>query len=263
MQLPLYQVDAFAEHLFEGNPAAVCPLEKWLSDEVMQSIAQENNLSETAFFVPRADAPAEYDLRWFTPNAEVKLCGHATLATAHVLFTDFKVEQQTLRFHTQSGELSVSKEGEELMMDFPSQDPAHCAMPDGIAEAFSEQPIESLEFEDLLLVFSDEEQVRRARPNMQTLASLPYRGVIITAESADYDFVSRFFAPAVGIDEDPVTGSAHTRLAPYWGRKLGKRVLKARQLSGRGGNVGMELCGQRVILRGSAVSYMQGMIEFS
>lgn len=270
MNLPLYQVDAFASELFSGNPAAVCPLTEWLSDELMQSIAAENNLSETAFFVPVAD---RFQLRWFTPKAEVKLCGHATLATAHVLFNhlfqDSKgvpksvTDRGELRFETQSGELVVSKKGSELELNFPAQHTKPCPCPETLAQALGAEPLECEVFEDLLVKLVNEAEVASLRPDFKALAQLNYRGIIATAcgSSDEVDFVSRFFAPAVGIDEDPVTGSSHTRLAPFWAKRLGKNTMKARQLSERGGSLSLELSGERVLISGRAHTYLVGSIS--
>lgn len=258
MKISMYQVDAFASRPFEGNPAAVCPLDNWLPDGLMQSIAMENNLSETAFFVPEG---AGFAIRWFTPLAEVDLCGHATLASAFVLFNCLGFKGDELSFSSRSGPLRVSRDGGSLVLDFPAQPPRPCRAPDGIAEALGAEPAECLEYVDLVAVFDDSKTVLEARPDMAALAGLDYRGVIITAAANDYDFISRFFGPAVGVPEDPVTGSAHTKLAPYWAGKLGKNPLRARQVSARGGDLVCRLAGDRVLIAGQAVLYLRGDIE--
>lgn len=258
MQLDIYQVDAFASRPFEGNPAAVCPLREWLPDELMQSIAMENNLSETAFFVPGDDG---FAIRWFTPVAEVDLCGHATLASAWVLFHRLGHRSDTVRFTSRSGPLKASRAGDLLELDFPSQPPRPCPAPGGLAEALGAEPRECLEFVDLLAVYDDPQQVLEAAPDMAALSALDYRGIIMTAPSDEQDFVSRFFGPAVGVPEDPVTGSAHTKLTPYWARRLGKQKLRARQVSARGGDLLCTLQGGRVLIAGGAVLFMQGTLE--
>lgn len=258
MKLDIYQVDAFASRPFEGNPAAVCPLDAWLPDDLMQSIALENNLSETAFFVPEGEG---YAIRWFTPAAEVDLCGHATLASAWVLFNRLGFAGDTVAFSSRSGPLSVSRDDALLVLDFPAQPPRPCATPPGLAEALGAEPAECLEFVDLLAVFDAPETVLSLAPDTGALAALDYRGVIVTAAADDYDFISRFFAPAVGVPEDPVTGSAHTKLAPFWAGRLGKRQLTARQASARGGDVFCALLGDRVLIAGHAAPYLEGSIE--
>ncbi|MBL4762555.1 MAG: PhzF family phenazine biosynthesis protein [Gammaproteobacteria bacterium] len=258
MKLPIYQVDAFAEKIFKGNPAAVCPLESWLPDEVMQLIAQENNLSETAFIVATVDG---YHIRWFTPVAEVDLCGHATLAAAYVLFTSLGIKEKTIKFSSKSGELKVTKNGSFITMNFPSQPPKKCETPSAIIQAFDIQPLECLQAEDYVVVYRTEEEVSAVKPNFNLLNNLNLRGVIITAESKQYDFVARYFAPKYGINEDPVTGSAYTQLVPYWSNRLSKKELHAKQLSSRGGELFCELLGNRVNIAGRAVKYMEGIIE--
>lgn len=257
MSLRLFQVDAFASRPFEGNPAAVCPLEAWPEDAVMQAIAAENNLSETAFFAPGADG---FDLRWFTPVAEVDLCGHATLAAAHVLFEHLGHRQDSIRFQTRSGTLEVTREGEVLVMDFPARPPASCRVPPLLVEALGEPPVEVLAADDFVVVFGREAQIRALEPDLAKLARLPRRGVCVTAPGDEHDFISRFFAPALGVPEDPVTGSAHCELAPYWAARLGRQRLRARQLSRRGGEVDCEVRGERVVLRGTAVTFLEGHI---
>lgn len=257
MQITLYQVDAFAAQPFQGNPAAICPLDAWLPDALMQAIAMENNLSETAFFVPNASG---FQLRWFTPMREVKLCGHATLASAHVIFNLLGYPHEAIVFDTLSGPLTVTRKNDWLEMDFPAQPPQPCATPQAVVDAFGRQPVACLQAEDYLVVFDDEHFVRDTRPDMRALAQLDLRGVVITARSRDYDFVTRFFAPRYGIDEDPVTGSAFTQLIPYWAPHLGKAQLHAKQVSARGGVVRGELRDTRVRIAGQAVLVLQGTL---
>lgn len=258
MKIRMYQVDAFAARLFEGNPAAICPLEAWLDDAVMQAIAQENNLSETAFFAPSA---GHFHLRWFTPNKEVDLCGHATLATAHVLYEHMGYTHAQAVFDTRSGALIVSKQAKGLVMDFPAIHAEACLLPSALAAGLGCQPLEVLAAEDYLVRLADEDQVRQLAPDMAALSRLDRRGVCITAPGREADFVSRFFAPKYGIPEDPVTGSAHCMLAPYWAARLNKTELHARQISPRGGDVQCELRGERVMLAGQAVTYMTAEID--
>lgn len=259
MKIRLFQVDAFARRLFEGNPAAVCPLDRWLDAATLQAIAGENNLSETAFFVP---AGAGFELRWFTPLAEVDLCGHATLASAHVLFEELVHPEPVIRFQTRSGELSVERRGDRLAMNFPARPPLPCDAPSTLIEGLGAQPAEVLAADDYIAVFDSEAAVRALKPDMALLSEFELRGVCATAPGEGaVDFVSRFFAPAVGIPEDPVTGSAHCELAPYWAARLGKNCLRARQISRRGGDVACELQGDRVILAGAAVTFMKAEID--
>ena len=258
MKLRLYQVDAFAGRPFEGNPAAVVPLEEWLPDGLMQAIALENNLSETAFFVPEGDG---YAIRWFTPAAEVDLCGHATLASAWVLFERLGFKGKRVSFSSRSGELNVGQEGDLLVLDFPAQPARPVPIPVGLVEALGARPSECLVNIDLMAVFDDPGQVERLKPRMNALAAMDFRGVIVTAPSQDYDFVSRFFGPGVGVPEDPVTGSSYTKLAPYWAERLGKPRLRARQVSARGGDVQCTVKGDRVLIGGHAASYLEGDIE--
>jgi len=259
MKIRQYQVDAFASRVFEGNPAAVCPLETWLEDSLLQSIAQENNLSETAFFVPGARG---FELRWFTPVDEVDLCGHATLATAHVIFETLGYSGPVIPFETRSGQLFVKKQGNGLQMDFPAQPPLPCDIPALLLGGLGGQrPIEVLAAADYVAVFDSEATVRAIRPDHNQLGALDLRGVIITAPGDDVDFVSRFFAPQLGVPEDPVTGSAHCELTPYWAARLGKKVLSARQVSQRGGSLICELSGDRVLISGSAVTFMEAEIN--
>lgn len=257
MKIKQYQVDAFATHVFEGNPAAICPLENWLDDETLQAIATENNLSETAFFVATSGG---FELRWFTPVKEVKLCGHATLATAHVLFTILGYAEPAITFATRSGNLIVKRDGDTLQMDFPAITVSPCEIPEALVQGIGVRPSAVLAADDYIAVFADEEIVRAITPDHSLLSQLDLRGVIVTAPGDDVDFVSRFFAPKYGIPEDPVTGSAHCKLAPYWANRLGKNKLSARQVSKRGGSITCEVVGERVLLSGGAVTFMEGEI---
>ena len=258
MKLDIYQIDAFAEKQFEGNPAAVVPLDEWLPDTVMQAVAEENNLAETAFFVP---SESGYHIRWFTPNKEVKLCGHATLASAYVLFNILGCNEKVLSFESLSGVLLVSKAANLLTLDFPVQPPEACSTPAPLTAGLGEAPLECLKHDDYVAVFESEEDVLSITPNHEALRQLDLRGVIATAPSSEFDFVARFFAPKFGIPEDPVTGSAYTQLIPYWSSKLDKLQLQAKQVSSRGGKLLCELKGDRVLISGSAVTYMAGSIE--
>lgn len=257
-ELKLYQVDAFTDELFRGNPAAVVPLDDWLPDEVMQSIGLENNLSETAFFVIEAEG---YRLRWFTPSIEVELCGHATLASAHVLFTHLGFDRDRIVFHTRSGRLQVARSGPEYVMDFPADRLTAVDGPPALLEGLKRRPVEVyMGREDYLAVFANRSDVTTLAPDFDRLAALDGRGVIVTAPGDDVDFVSRAFFPNAGINEDPVTGSAHTTMAPYWAERLGKDALEARQISRRGGRVRCTVKGDRVMLAGRAVTYLEGSI---
>lgn len=258
MRLPIFQIDAFAKEPFTGNPAAVCPLEAWLPDETLQAIATENNLSETAFFVPTATG---FHIRWFTPLTEVALCGHATLASAWCIFNELGYKKDEIVFESASGPLTVRSESGLIVMDFPADPPRICEPPKELLAAFKKTPVECARAVDYMLVFTDEAEVADARPDLELLKKLDLRGVIITAPAEKYDFVCRFFAPSVGIDEDPVTGSAFTQLTPYWVDKTNKKKFTARQVSERGGEVLSELKRGRVIISGRAVKYMEGTIE--
>lgn len=255
MTIRLYQVDAFSDKPFSGNPAAICPLEHWPENHLMQQIAAENNLSETAFFVPQRD---HYRIRWFTPSAEVDLCGHATLAAAYVLFHCFGHPTDTVQFDSNSGPLFVEKQGDYLQMDFPEEPSVPCAIPQELEKALGAKPDATESCEDLLAIFPDEDSVLALNPNFEKLAKLPYRGVIATAPGKDVDFICRFFAPRVGINEDPVTGSAYTKLTPYWSQRLGSRSLSSKQRSARGGDIICETNGDRVLIRGKACLIMHG-----
>ncbi len=260
--LPLYQIDAFTDAVFGGNPAAVCPLEAWLEDDTMQAIATENNLSETAYFVPAGTGEAgDYGLRWFTPAAEVDLCGHATLATAHLIFSELAPDLKAVRFETKSGRLEVSRDGDLLVMDFPSRPPQRCDVPTGFTDAVGTAPAEMWRASKNMAVFETAAEVAALDPDLAYIAGLEGDGLICTAPGEDCGFVSRYFAPHVGIPEDPVTGSAHCTSVPYWAERLGKNELHARQISARGGELFCELVGDRVRMAGRAVLYMQGEIR--
>lgn len=258
MRLPLFQVDAFASAVFRGNPAAVLPLERWLDDGTMQSIAAENNLSETAFVVREGEG---FRIRWFTPEVEVPLCGHATLATAWVLFHTGAVSGDVVHLSSASGPLSVTREGEVLALDFPVLPVSPGPVPPEAIAALGERPDEILLSKNLVFaVYSTESRVRALTPDFARLARAGHMAVV-TAPGDEVDFVSRFFAPNEGIPEDPVTGSAHCSLAPYWAARLGKTTLRARQVSRRGGELECTLLGDRVKIAGRAVRYLEGTIE--
>lgn len=261
MTIPFYQVDAFTSELFGGNPAGVCPLEEWPSDETMQQIAAENNLSETAFFVQNN---GKFHLRWFTPTVEVELCGHATLAAAHVMFNHLGFEGDTIVFESLSGDLRVIKEGngDGYTLDFPMDDPEQIDPPRMLMDSLeAESQRVYLGKHDFMVVLGSEREVARLNPNFRLMSNLDIRGVIVTAEGDDCDFVSRFFAPMTGIDEDPVTGSAHTVLTPFWSAELHKDDFTARQISHRGGEINCSLKGNRVLISGKAVTYLTGTIN--
>lgn len=258
MQIPIYQVDAFTSDLFRGNPAAVCPLQEWLPDDTLQSIALENNLSETAFFTRDGDG---FKLRWFTPAVEVDLCGHATLASAFVIMSEIARGSHEVRFQTRSGELVVRREGDRYAMDFPARPPAECQAHPDLIPALGGNPERVLGARDYLVVYGSEAEVRGLKPDMARLAATDRFAVIVTAAGRDVDFVSRFFAPAKGVPEDPVTGSAHCTLIPYWADRLGKTELHALQVSPRGGELWCEHRGDRVRMSGNAVLYLSGTIE--
>ncbi len=259
MDLPLFQIDAFTGHVFGGNPAAVCPLERWLPDSTLQAIASENNLSETAFFVPQG---ADFQLRWFTPATEVDLCGHATLATAALILDRLEPGRAGVRFHTRSGVLEVARAGEMLAMDFPSLPAAPVALDPLVSEALGAAPSALLRAErDYLAVFETEAQVAALTPDLAALRVLPRPGMIATAPGTAVDFVSRFFAPALGVPEDPVTGSAHCTLVPYWAARLGKSTFRARQVSRRGGELECVAAGARVTIKGRTAFYLEGRIH--
>lgn len=253
---PIYTVDAFTDHVFGGNPAAVCPLDEWLSTETMQQLANENNLSETAFFVLRPDG--DYDIRWFTPELEIDLAGHPTLATAYVLFNELGYPKEEIRFHSKSGLLTVSKKDEVMEMNFPARMPVSTEIPAHLLEGFSIKPSKVLRSRDYFLVYENEEEVLNAVPDFVQLNQVETLGIIITAKGKQADFVSRFFVPNSVIGEDPVTGSAHATLIPYWAKELDKTSMKAVQLSTRRGDLWCGLNGDRVTIAGKAVLYMKG-----
>lgn len=268
MRIPLYQVDAFTNQPFTGNPAAVCPLDSWLDDDLLGKVAAENNLSETSFFVPRGEIECgsrseSYDLRWFTPRSEVKLCGHATLASAHVLLNLLKPELDKVKFKTRSsGTLTVVKNDNFLSMDFPAIPTRPCAHPpEELIRGLGSRPSQILEGDEIYLaVYHNEAAVRAIRPEFQRLERLHPFCASVTAAGEKFDFVSRYFAPSFGVPEDPVTGAAHCALAPYWAKRLGKTSLYARQISQRGGELWCEAAGRRVTLKGQAVLTVEGSL---
>jgi len=263
MRLPIFHVDAFADRPFTGNPAAVCPLNAWLDDELLRGVAAENNLSETAFFVPRNQ---HYELRWFTPRCEVKLCGHGTLASAHVILNRIEPASHSVRFETrQSGPLTVTKEGDLFSMDFPAMFAKPCPNPPNEllhALAGAPAPLRVLEINSkYIAVYEHEDSIRNLQPDFALLDRLHPFTVAVTAPGREVDFVSRYFAPSYGVQEDPVTGSSHCALTPYWAKELGKASLTARQLSSRGGSLSCGLSGNRVILQGKAVFTLEGLLQ--
>lgn len=260
MKLNIFQVDAFTSDLFGGNPAAVVPLEAWLPDETMQNIAAENNLSETAFFVKEDD---HYHIRWFTPTMEVNLCGHATLASAHVIFNELGLERDMIAFHSdRSGALSVARNGDRLVLDFPAYPLTEIEDSEALTQAVGNVPSKVWESQGnmVFLRLESEETVRELKPDLNAMAQLPYDEVVVTAPGKTCDFASRMFAPRIGIPEDPVTGAIHCTLIPYWAEQLGKNELFARQVSKRGGELFCELAGERVKIGGNAVTYLKGEI---
>lgn len=264
MRLPVYQVDAFTSEVFRGNPAAVVPLTAWLPDQTMQAIAAENNLAETAFFVETG--PARYHLRWFTPEVEVDLCGHATLAAAFVLYEQLGVTASAVTFDSRSGPLVVTRDGPDLTLDFPARPPRPLPRDRQVAVALGGEPDQLWLARDCMAVFRTEAEVRALAPDMAKVKALGVFGFIATAPadpalSPGADFVSRFFAPAAGVAEDPVTGSAHCTLAPYWADRLAKTTLEARQVSRRGGALRCVMDGERVRMSGRAVLYLEGTIH--
>jgi predicted PhzF superfamily epimerase YddE/YHI9 len=258
MKLPLYQLDAFASARFRGNPAAVCPLPGWIDEAAMQAIAAENNLAETAFLVGEN---GRYQIRWFTPVKEVALCGHATLASARVIFDRLSPGLEEVRFDSQSGELRVTRAGELLALDFPSLPGTRCEPPEGMVAALGREPREVLRARNLMAVYASEDEVRGLRPDFDGIANLDAFGVIVTAPGRDVDFVSRYFAPGAGVPEDPATGSAHCTLVPYWAARLGRAKLKGLQVSTRVGEFFCEHLGERVKIAGRVFPYLEGTIE--
>jgi PhzF family phenazine biosynthesis protein len=259
MNIPLYQVDAFTNVLFHGNPPAVCFLDEWLDEKLMQKIAMENNLSETAFIVQKKN---QFYLRWFTPKTEVELCGHATLASAHIIFTEYNYKKNEIVFHSKSsGILKVRKEGAYLTLDFPAQRIKKAIPPASLLKGIRQEPLEVYKGKtDYLFVYRNEHEVQSLAPDFTILSKTNIRGLIVTAKGDSSDFVSRFFAPAVGINEDPVTGSAHTILIPYWRKKLNKEELSAKQLSARQGFLQCRQNNDRVYISGNAVTFLKGEI---
>lgn len=257
MKIPIYQIDAFTEERFRGNPAAVCILENWLPDELMQHIAAENNLAETVFVVGKGN---NYELRWFTPTVEVDLCGHATLATAYVYKEHLNYQSDEITFKTKSGILKVIYGGDFMSMIFPRRPAEPCGIPDNLVSGINAKPVEVLKSRDYLVVLNNEDEIRSLKPDFEKLKTLDCLGVIVTAKGWDVDFVSRFFAPNAGVPEDPVTGSSHSTLIPYWSQKLGKSKLAALQLSERGGKLFCEDLGDKVKIAGKAVTYLTGEI---
>jgi PhzF family phenazine biosynthesis protein len=263
MQVPLYQVDAFAGRRFAGNPAAVCPLEAWLGDDLMQAIANENNLAETAFFVREGpEGSGHYRIRWFTPTHEIELCGHATLAAGYVVARHVDPAAREIVFASKSGPLRVSRDGELFVLDFPAIPPRPAPAPEGLAAALGATPAETLGVGFWsLAVFRHAGEVAALKPDMARLSALAPDAVIASAPGENCDFVSRCFVPKLGIPEDPVTGSAHCVLTPYWAARLGKKKLAARQISARGGELDCGLAGARVTIAGKVVPYLEGRID--
>ncbi len=261
MKVPYYHVDAFTEKIFAGNPAGVCLLDEWLEDDVLQKTAAENNLPETAFLVREGESC--YRLRWFTPMMEIDLCGHATLASAFVLHLTGGNLQRPLNFNTRSGVLTVEKQDDLFIMDFPARKAETCETPKELVPGLGKTPLSVLKSRDFLAVFENEEQVRSLTPDFDKLAALDCLGIIVTAPGKEVDFVSRFFAPSAGIQEDPVTGSSHCTLTPYWAEQTGKNKLKARQVSLRGGELYCELKENRVKIGGRAVLYHSGELSLT
>lgn len=260
LRIPYYQINAFSSRPFGGNPAGVCLLDEWLPVTVMQQIAKENNLAETAF-VLKHPTGVMHGLRWFTPTIEMDLCGHATLATAFVMFTELGYAGDCISFDTKSGILKAAKRGDIVELDFPSRPAATCAIPDALVRGFGNTPDSVLKARDYMAVFRTEEDVATLKPDLAELSKLDCLGIIATAPGRDCDFVSRFFAPRAGIPEDPVTGSSHTTLIPYWSARLGKIEMFARQISERGGELHVRDCGNRVAMGGNCTVYLRGELE--
>lgn len=258
MKLDIYQADAFTSEVFGGNPAALVPLKEWLPDETLLNIAIENNLSETAYIVPDGE---KFHLRWFTPGGEVELCGHATLATSFIMFDQLGYDKDMITFSSLSGDLFVHKKDNGLMMDFPIWDREQIETPEEVIRAFGREPVAYFKGHDDMAVFDDPQFIRELKPNHSALKELSSRGVLVTSRGdQDYDFISRAFFPKLGIEEDPVTGSAHCILTPYWAEQLGKTSMKAHQASARGGDLWLNLKGERLEITGQAVMYMKGEI---
>lgn len=259
MELSIYQLDAFTDKLFQGNPAAVCPLPDWLPDCKLQAIAEENNLSETAFFVPGKE---DFHIRWFTPSQEVDLCGHATLASAQVIFQELGHPRDKIQFQSKSGKLLVQKNSGFLTLDFPAIPPEPVEPPGSLIRGLNKTPLETRVSLYYLAVFESPEEIQSIQPDFQELGNLEPGGIAVTSRGGDVDFLSRFFAPGLGVNEDPVTGSAHSVLTPYWSNKLGKLEMTARQLSKRTGELRCELKDDRVFISGKVTKYLQGTISF-
>ena len=257
MKLKIYQVDAFTSHVFKGNPAAVCPLNEWPDSAIMQNIAAENNLAETAFFVNKGTF---FDLRWFTPEIEIDLCGHATLASGHILFNHMDFRGDEIHFQSRSGPLKVIKNGDLLTLDFPASNNLPVMQFEELTDGLGVRPLEVVKSRDYLALYGSESNILEIQPDFSKLKNLDSLGIIITAPGDNSDFVSRFFAPAAGVNEDPVTGSAHTMLIPFWADKLKKNKLHAYQISKRGGELWCELVNDRVLISGKAVTYLEGEI---
>lgn len=259
MEIKIYQIDAFTNKVFSGNPAAVCPLSEWLNDSLLQKIAMENNLAETAFYVKKDN---HYEIRWFTPSVEVDLCGHATLATAFVLFHYENHTENTINLHSsRSGDLTVTKEDDFLTLNFPTDTINEIQLTAKLTDCFTSSPIKVIRGKaDYLLIFEKEEDIVNMIPNFENIAKLDVRGVIVSAKGKKVDFVSRFFAPQIGITEDPVTGSAHTTLTPYWSKELNKTELTATQVSSRGGELKCKVVNDRVEISGQAKLYLKGVL---
>lgn len=259
MRLPIFQVDAFTDKVFGGNPATVCPLEHWLSADVMQRIAVENSVAETAFFTPLTEG---FEIHWFTPENEMDLCGHATLAAAHVIARHLNYSPSSIQFQSKSGELTVAVEEDLLTLNFPAHKPEPSKAPQVILDAIQYKPVEILKSKDYILVFENEEVIRHLKPNQSILdqINLDPGGLVVTAKGEEVDFVSRFFISQASILEDPVTGSAHCSLIPYWSEKLGKDSMIALQLSSRTGKLFCKNVGERVLISGEAVTYLEGYI---
>ncbi len=256
--MTIYQVDAFTTKIFKGNPAAVCPLNKWISENLMQSIAEENNLSETVFFVKENNS---FTIRWFTPSCEIDLCGHATLAAAHIIFTELNYTSTIIEFNSKSGKLTVEKNGDWYTLNFPSEEINEIETPAILKQALNIPILKTYKGKwKYLVVLKNEETIQKLNPNFYQLAQLELSGIIVTAKGDNIDFVSRFFAPKIGINEDPVTGSAHTLLIPYWAKKLNKNSLKAVQISKRTGYLKCEYLKNRVEISGQAVTYLKGKL---
>ncbi|OLS12969.1 MAG: phenazine biosynthesis protein PhzF family [Promethearchaeota archaeon CR_4] len=259
MKIPLFYVDAFTDKIFSGNPAAVCPLDNWIDDELMQNIAFEHNLSETAFFVPKGDAT--FEIRWFTPKMEIDLAGHPTLATGYVIFNLLGYSISKIKLLSKTGELFVTKRDGLITLNFPSRPPSSIGTPETLVQGLGQKPLAVYKARDYLALYETEQDIIALRPDFRVLSKLDCLGIIVTAPSLNADFVSRFFAPAAGIDEDPVTGSSHTTLIPFWAERLSKKELHAFQLSQRKGELFCRFLGDRVEIGGKAVLYMRGEIE--